>query len=217
VNELLLGQVTLVFAALLWLVARRPDSVATGVPLGIALALAPKPLLAPVLLWMLVRRRRALLGTLMAGAATTLAGLLLMGTDLHRQWLEVLVHTGTVLRRGNVSVWSGGTDPFTIALALVVVGVTAALILRDEAAGFVAALFAGLLLAPYTLLYAASILLVAVRPALSVSPLGTRLLAITGNPGVLAAFVLWCMAGITAALWGEHRVARTPPVPVGDR
>ncbi len=40
--------------------ARRRTPAAS--PLGIALALIPKPLLLPVLLWMLVRRRQALLG-----------------------------------------------------------------------------------------------------------------------------------------------------------
>jgi len=54
VYELLLGQTTFLIAAALYLVARRADAFRNGIPLGIVLALAPKPLLLPVLVWMLV-------------------------------------------------------------------------------------------------------------------------------------------------------------------
>jgi hypothetical protein len=209
VNELLLGQVTLVFAAALWLITRRGDALAAGVPLGIVLALAPKPLLSVVLVWMLVRRRRALLGTLVAAALTAAIGLVLAGLDLHRQWVDVLVHTGSVSRNGNVSLWATGTDPIHVLFAVGVIGVAVATLLRDDEAGFVAALFAGLLLAPYTLLYAATILLVGVRPALRISPLATRALTIVANPAVIAAFSIWCLTGLATAAWSTLR--KPPP------
>lgn len=211
VNEVLLGQVTLVFAGALWLIARRPDAVRTGLFLGVAFALAPKPLLLPVFLWLLVRRPRALVGVLAAGVITLGVGLLLMGLDLHRQWLDVLANTGSVTRRGNLSLWTGGVGTTPLLTATLVAVVALVAILRDEAAGFAAALLAGLLLAPYTLLYSASILLVAVAPALRVSPVATRVLALVANPMVIAAFGIWCVAGLVSMLGATRKRVGAAP------
>ena len=68
VNELLLGQVTLLLAATLYPVRGR-DGIARGIPLGVMVALVPKPLLLPVLLWMLIRRPWALVGAVVSAAA----------------------------------------------------------------------------------------------------------------------------------------------------
>ena len=67
-----------------------------------------------------------------------------------------------------------------------------------------AALFAGLLLAPYTGLYAASILLLAVKPALAFAPRATRVLvlALIANPALvlLLALPAWSLGGLAACL-----------------
>jgi hypothetical protein len=88
-------------------------------------------------------------------------------------------------------------------------------IVRDPSRGFVASLLAGLLLAPYSLLYAFSILLLAVKPALVFAPRATRVLALTANlaGAFLHVLTAWSVAGLVACLplkrlWGGR-------VPVG--
>ena len=214
VNELFLGQVTLLIAAALYPAVRRGDGYANGIALGIALALTPKPLLIPVLFWMLLRRRRALVGAVVTAVACTLLGVALMGPDTYRLWIDVLTTTGSVSRQGNLSVWT--IVPGALAVVIAVAAALAALwaILRSEPAGLVAAILAGLLLAPYTLLYSASIVLLVVVPALAASPVATRVLALIANPAMLVAFVPWALGGlaamVVAALPGRVRTAPPP-------
>ena len=205
VSELILGQTTLVMAAALYPVARRADAFRNGIPLGIVLALAPKPLVLPVLVWMLVWRRRALTGALLAALALTCLGLALMGPDLYRQWISAITEVGHSVMSGsslNLSLWAGGLEPTEIALAAAIGAATLWAILRASSPGFVAALFAGLLLAPYSLLYAASILLLAVKPALAFAPRATRVLALTVNPALvlLIAPTVWLVGGVVTCL-----------------
>ena len=199
VNELLLGQVTLLLAAAVYPVRDR-DGLVRGIPLGIALALAPKPMLLPVLAWMLVRRRRALTGTVVAACAATIAGLGMMGTDIYIAWLGALTATGEITRQGNMALTSLGPTLVVLPLTVLMAVGVAWIILRDERAGFVAALVAGLLLAPFMFMYMASILLVAVRPALTIAARATKLLALSANIAVLVSFPLWAAAGIAAVL-----------------
>jgi Glycosyltransferase family 87 len=208
VYELLLGQTTLLIAAALYPVVRRADAFRNGVPLGIVLALAPKPLLVPVLVWMMVWRRRALTSALVAALMLVCLGLVLLGPDQYWQWLSVLTGAGSeslsgtfsLSLNGNFSLWP--LDPARIALAAAVGLATLWVILREPSRGFVAALLAGLLLAPYTGLYAASVLLLAVKPALAFAPRATRVLALIANPalGLLLALAAWSMGGLVACL-----------------
>jgi hypothetical protein len=57
-------------------------------------------------------------------------------------------------------------------------------------------------------MYAVSILLLAVRPALAVAPRATRVLAFIANPAVLVAFMAWAGAVLLAvAPWPRRRAA----------
>ena len=210
VYELLLGQTTLLIAAALYPVARRPDAFRNGIPLGIAMALAPKPLLLPVLVWMLVWRRQALTAALLTTLALTVIGIVLLGPDQYRAWLSVLSGAGrgsvsgtfvlSLRGTGNFSMWP--LNPATFALACVVAAATLWAILRDVERGFVASLLAGLLLAPYSLLYAFSILLLAAKPALAIAPRATRALALTANlfGAYLGVMTAWTVVGFVASL-----------------
>ena len=230
VYELLLGQVTFLISAALYPVVRRMDAFRNGIPLGIALALAPKPLLLPVLFWMLVWRRRALGAALLVALTLTGLGLVLTGTDEYRQWLSVLTGAGrasvsgtfALSLSGNFSLWP--LDPLRLAIAGAVGLATLWTILRDSSRGFVAALLAALLLAPYTGLYAASILLLAVTPALGFAPRATRVLALVANPvmGLLLALAAWCLAALAMCIpLGRPEPVGTSgdgqPVPVTGR
>jgi hypothetical protein len=208
VYELLLGQTTLLIAAALYPIARRGDRFRHGIPFGIALALAPKPLLLPVLVWMLVWRRRALAATIVTALALTGVGIALLGLEQYREWLLVLTGAGreatagtfTLSTHNNASLWP--MSPLTFALACVVGVITLWAIMRDGSRGFVASLLAGLLLAPYSLLYAFSILLLAVKPALEFAPRATRVLALVANPAAVIAGVMtvWSSAALVACL-----------------
>jgi hypothetical protein len=228
VNELLLGQVTLLVAATLYPVVRRRDGLAPGIPFGIALALAPKPFLVPVLLWMLLRRPRALGGALATAMLLTAATVVVLGPEIHRQWLDTLAHAGRITRQGNLSLWTAGFQGSALVLAAAVLVASLWATVRSDAAGFVSSLFAGLLLAPYTLLYSASVLLLAVRPGLAISPRATRILALIANPSLFAAFVPWVVAGLGSCVaaarppltrsQAEKGTGRgDPPVPVTGR
>jgi hypothetical protein len=218
VYELLLGQTTLLIAAALYPIARRGDRFRHGIPFGIALALAPKPLLLPVLVWMLVWRRRALAAMIVTALALTGVGIALLGLEQYREWLLVLTGAGreatagtfTLSTHNNASLWP--MSPLTFALACVVGVITLWAIMRDGSRGFVASLLAGLLLAPYSLLYAFSILLLAVKPALEFAPRATRVLALVANlvrasPVIVIA---WALCGLASCVSFKRSTGGSP-------
>ena len=214
VYDLLLGQVTLLIAGSIYVVARRPDGVRNGIPLGIVLALAPKPLLGPVLVWMVVWRRRGVAGAIVTAVALTGVGLLMAGPEAYRQWLGVLTGAGTASVSGTFSLSLSGSfslwplDQARLLIAVAVAAATGWAILRDPQRGFVCALLAGLLLAPYTGLYAAAILTLAVTPALAFAPRATRVLALIANPVMAFALGLvgWCVVAMFACVpWHPGR------------
>ena len=198
---------------------RRADGYRNGIPTGIALALAPKPLLLPVLVWMLVWRRRALGTALAVALVLTGLGLVLTGPDQYRQWLSVLTGAGqasvsgtfALSLSGNNSLWP--LDPLKIVIAGAVGLATLWTILRTARRGLVAALLAGLLLAPYTGLYAASILLLAVTPALAFAPAATRVLAPVANPvmGLCSRSAAWSVAALAVCVPWRRRAERYQP------
>ena len=210
VYELLLGQTTLLIAATLYPIARRQDGFRNGIPFGVALALAPKPLLLPVLIWMLVWRRQALTATILTASILTLIGIATLGFDQYRSWFMVLTGAGQdsvsgtfVLSGealGNRSLWP--LSPVTSIVGFAVIVVTALAILRDASRGFVASLIAGLLLAPYSLLYAFSILLLAVKPGLEFAPRTVGALALTGNLARYgpAGLIVWSLVALSRCL-----------------
>ena len=208
VCELIFGQVTLLIAAAMYPIARRKDAFRNGIPLGIALALAPKPLLLPVLFWMLIWRRSALAATFATAVVLTFIGMALMGLDRYQHWVSVITAAGNqsaagtfaLSLSGNYSLWP--LTQWRLLLAGAVAAATIWTMLRDPSRGFVAAILASLLLAPYTGLYAASLVLLAVRPALEFAPRATRVLALTANLalGLLLGLAAWAIPGILACL-----------------
>ena len=216
VHEILLGQVTFLIAAAIYPVVRRADAFRTGIARG--MALAPKPLLIAVLVWMMVWRRRALTATVVTALVLTFLSFALLGPDQYGKWVSVLMQAGhesvagtfSLSLAGNYSLWP--LDPARLALAAVICVVTLWTIVRDRSRGFVAALLASLLLAPYTGLYAASILLLAVKPALQFAPRATRVLALVANPALalLHALAVWSGVGLIACVPGlrRHKASR---------
>jgi hypothetical protein len=120
------------------------------------LAIAPTPFLLPVLVPMLLWRRKALTTTVLAGLLATLVGFGIAGPEPYRRWLDVLTNCGRQSVAGtsafslheNLSLWP--LDLLRIVLAVLIVAAAGWTMLRDQTRGFVAALLGGLLLAPYT-------------------------------------------------------------------
>ena len=197
VYELITGQVTLFIAAAIYPLRDR-DGWRRGIAHGVVMGLIPKPLLVPLLLWMLLYRRRASVAAVAVALGVTIVGVALLGPDLYRGWAAALVGTGQITRNGNLAL--NALEPPWLAGCLWLASAAAGLLIiaRLEAAGFVAALVVAMLVQPFTLTYAASILLLAVRPALKLMPRATRWLSLAGNPAVLAGFVPWMLAGLAA-------------------
>lgn len=191
--DLELGNVTVLIAAAIALVAWIPDRAAAGIPLGIILATAPKPQLIPVLLWMALFRRRALVGALGAAGLGTLAGLLVVGPGPYQAWVAAL-RVPPDLTRGNFAL-SGLPALVAIPSALAVAAGTLLALWRGPEPGLVAALACGLLVSPYTILYAAGVVLVVAPSLARAAPRSTLALALLAPVALVVAFPLW-VAGV---------------------
>lgn len=216
VYELLLGQVTLLTAASLYPVVRWRDSGRHGIAFGVVLALAPKPMLVFVLLWMLVWRRKALAGAALTWAALTGVGVLLVGMEGYLAWVSGLLGAGTLGAaistlsvHGNMSLWPLSAPKAVVALAAILAAVYT--IARDPDRGLIAAIVAGLMVAPYTGLYAVSLLLLVAKPALRVAPVATRLFALAANLCLLfvSGLVVLCATALLV-LVPRRRPLQTP-------
>ena len=199
VYELITGQVTMLMAAAIYPMRDR-DAWRRGIVFGVMVALLPKPLLAPLLAWMLFHRPRALAAAVITIAAVTMLGIAITGVDIYSAWVDALVGTGQITRPGNLALTALPTPALVVPLAIATVLLALWAIVRDERRGFVAALAASMLAVPFTLMYAVSILLLAVRPALAVAPRATRVLAFIANPAVLVAFMAWAGAVLLSVL-----------------
>jgi Glycosyltransferase family 87 len=201
-HDLLLGNVTILIAAAVAAVAWLPDGYRSGLPLGLVLATVPKPALVPILLWMLIYRRRSFVAAVGSAGVFSLLGLIVLGSSVYAAWFQVLLrpyYLGTN-QTGNLAL--GAMLPAILAWPLMALTAAATLIAlrRGETPGFIACLCAGLLIAPYTMAYGAVLLLLAVKPLAQVAPIRTFALAITGSLGVILFLPLWVGAILVTTL-----------------
>jgi len=199
--DLELGNVTVVVAATVALVAWTPDRVATGIPLGLVLATAPKPQLIPVLIWLAVFHRRALAGAAGTAVLATLAGLALAGPAAYVTWVEILRAPRYLggERVINLALWSLPL-PLALAGSVAAVGAFVVALRRGYWPGLIAAICVGLLMAPYTLIYAAGVLLVGVPAAARAAPRAVLALAVTAPVALVLAFPVWVGAVLALAV-----------------
>ena len=148
-----------------WIAEQRGRPLLSGCALGLVVAV--KPLLVPVMLWPLVRRRWRMLAALLAsGAVTTLVGFLVAGPSATFDWLKVLdterlngfwdnasLHGAAArLFRENEFVEPIAAVPWTeaaaYALGVGVVALTAAKVRRGSEMGLWAMVAASLLASP---------------------------------------------------------------------
>jgi Glycosyltransferase family 87 len=214
--DLELGNVTVIVLVAVAAIAWTPDRIATGIPLGLILATAPKPQLIPVLVWLAVAHRRALVGAVTTATLATLVGLALTGLGTYGIWADALrapayLNSGEVI---NLALWS---LPPVVALPCAVAAIAAFFIAlrRGYWPGLVAAICLGLLVAPYTLVYGAGLLPVAAPAAVRASPRAALGLAITAPVALVLAFPAWVGMALAfavlvpAAAWRSSRAAST--------
>ena len=197
--DLELGNVTVIVLAAVVVVTWTPDRVTTGIPLGLILATAPKPQLVPVLIWLAVTHRRALAGAVSTAVLATLVGLALTGPPAYAVWFETLrapayLNDGDVI---NLALWSL-TPVVAIPTAIAAIGGFLFALRRGYWPGLLAANCVGLLLAPYTLIYAAGLLLVAAPATARAAPRAILGLAIVAPVALVLAFPAW--VGLVLAL-----------------
>ncbi len=202
IQDLMLGNNSILIAAAVAIVAWAADGYLPGLPLGLILATIPKPALIPILIWMAVFRRRALASALGSAAAFSLVGYVVLGAGAYAAWFQVLLHPyylGTD-QAGNLAL--GGLLPPILAGPLMLVTVVATLfaLRRGETPGFIACLCAGLLVSPYTMAYGAVLLLLALRPLVRVARASAFALAAIGSIAVVLFLPLWAGAILVMTL-----------------
>jgi alpha-1,2-mannosyltransferase len=165
---LALGQIYAVLALGLvaaWGAERRDMPLASGIALGLVVAI--KPSLLPILLWPLVRRRwRALVAALASAVVATLIGLVVVGPGATLEWLRLLLDSPLSPYWDNASLPSAAARlfmdnqfarpiaklpwmvPIAYLLGIVVVVFTAAKIRHGPEAGLWALVAASLLASP---------------------------------------------------------------------
>ena len=190
-HDLMLANITVLLAGAVALIAWSPDRYRTGMPIGLALATAPKPALLPILVWMVIFRRKALVGAVGTAGVVTLVALAVIGTGPYLAWIDVL-RTPLYLagpQGGNLAI--GGLLPQPVAIPLEILSIAAGLVAlrRGETQGFVASIAIGLLVAPYTLAYAATLLLLTVKPLAGVLPRNVLILGALAAPILVVVFL----------------------------
>lgn len=190
--DLQLGNVTIVIAGAVAAAAWPEDRGWTGIPLGLVLATAPKPQLVPILVWMLIFRRRALAGAVITAATVTMATVAAVGIDPYRTWVATLRAPAYVSgpMHGNLAITS--LPPLAaIAVGSGAIGATGVALRRGRWPGLLACTALGLLVSPYMLAYAPALCLVPARPLAMAAPGAVILLAVVAPVAMWLAAPVW--------------------------
>jgi hypothetical protein len=123
VHDLVLGNVMSLYLAVVALALALPRTRLAAVPLGILCAIALKPAVLPILIWMLLRNRAQFVAAFIAGAAITALFAVLLGPSLYVDYLRALPRLGGLAQpfSGNV-----GLSSISIGLALVAIPIALA-------------------------------------------------------------------------------------------
>jgi hypothetical protein len=215
--DLELGNVTVLVVVAVAAIVWTPDRLVTGIPLGLILATAPKPQLIPILVWLLVAHRRALVGAGVTAILATLIGLALTGPTAYSAWLDALRAPAYLNSGGdviNLALWS--LPPlFAIPCAVAAIAALGLALRRGYWPGLLAATCVGLLLAPYTLIYGAGLLLVAVPGLIRASPRAVLGLAISAPIALVLVFQAWVGMALMVALLVPLRAWPAPEAATG--
>ena len=156
-HDVMLGNANVLLVAAALPAVMGPRQPRSGVLFGLATAVVAKPLVVPILLWLLVWRRAAFLGAVASGLAATAFGLLVAGPSAYADWVSALVG-GTRYAApfaGNHGVTALVPDLWLPIAVVVATGLVFVLLRRGPETGLAWAVTAGLLIAPYAGTYGA--------------------------------------------------------------
>jgi hypothetical protein len=141
VHDAMLGNVMMLVAAGVALSLASPGWPGSGT-LGVMSAIALKPAIGPYLLWLLLRRRSAFGRTFVAGLATTVVFVLLLGPGRYVEYLQALPKTAVLAApfTGNLGLSAISPLAGLIGIAVAYAWTLAAAIRLDERAAAVVAL-----------------------------------------------------------------------------
>jgi hypothetical protein len=156
-HDVMLGNANVLLVAAIGVAAYGRPTVMAGIALGALTAVFAKPLVVPVMVWLLVYRRSVFGGAVLAGLAVTLAGLVMTGISAYVDWVQALVAGGQYAApfAGNHGVTAIAPSLWPPVAALTAVGLVVVLVRRGPGVGLVWAVTSGILLAPYAGTYAA--------------------------------------------------------------
>jgi Glycosyltransferase family 87 len=154
-----------------------------GILLGIVTAIFAKPLVIPILLWLLVWRRPVFIGTVASGLISTGVGILFAGAANYSEWVTALF-AGTRYATpfaGNHGVSALVPDLWVPIALIVAVALVIVLLWRGPQTGLAWAVTAGLLIAPYAGTYGALPIALAL-PAMSILAPPMALIVVAVSP-----------------------------------
>jgi hypothetical protein len=192
------------------------DRARNGLLLGLATAAFAKPLVLPVLLWLLVWRRRTLLGTIASGLAATATAALISGPGTYVDWFHALVG-GTRFAApfaGNHGVTAVIPELWLPVAALTGAGLLLVLARRSEQTGVAWAVTAGILIAPYAGTYSVLPAALAAPSLLRTAPVFSLVMVALSTVGTGFLLPLYALAILVASLVARpERPAPEVPLP----
>lgn len=183
VHDLFLGNVNaFIVAAMVPAILGAPRA-RNGVLLGFVAVAFAKPLVVPMLLWLLVWRRPTLLGATITGLIATGLAVMVAGPGSYGEWLQALAG-GTryaAAFAGNHGVTALAPELFVPVATITGLGLVLVLWHRGPRVGLAWAATSGILLAPYAGTYAALPIALAL-PAIGPLAPGFALAIVTVSP-----------------------------------
>lgn len=160
VSDLALGNVNLLLvAAAVWMISK--NGLLPGAAFGLLFAAFPKPMFLPLLLWVLVFRRRASVGWIAGLSVATSIAMLVAGPSRYVEFVGLLLRGGDIGPHfvGNAGL-SFDSPIAGLAVGLLAIGIFLwTMRFRDLGTSLLAAAVAGMLAGTYQPLYSAELLL----------------------------------------------------------
>jgi hypothetical protein len=122
IHDLVLGNVMVLYLAASALVVAFPRRRLAAAPLGVLVAVALKPALAPLLLWLLIRRRAQFVTAFVAGLVATAIALVFVGVGSYVDYLLALPRMG-----GLAQAFTGNLGLSAVSLPVALAAVPAGL------------------------------------------------------------------------------------------
>jgi len=156
-HDLFLGNANTLIVAAMVPAVFGPSRQRSGVLLGLVAATFAKPLIVPVLLWLMIWRRPAFVGAVVSGLAATMLAVLVVGLTSYAEWLQGLAAGAQYAAAfaGNHGVTALAPELYAPVAAITALGFVLVLWRRGPRVGLAWACASGILLAPYAGTYAA--------------------------------------------------------------